>query len=153
LGEGGLSAGGELLAGLPGHVVVALSRAWRGQPKVAGASFWEEIIQSRSWKFVLIVFYASLTLFGPQFRDMYMVEAGYRHMDVIFMCALMFFTLDDTVEIDVEPKNFSFDLFCWRGERRAQVIAKDGWDVGATDLVFCFERHIHVDLAPREFHL
>jgi hypothetical protein len=88
--------------------------AW---PAESRRYFLGRIIQSRSWKFILVVF-TLLLLFGPQIRDMYISKDGDTAMDVIFMCALVFFTLDILIRIDVEPNYFSFDLFCRRGQRK-----------------------------------
>jgi hypothetical protein len=89
--------------------------------------FLRQIIQSRAWKFVLIVF-TLLLLFGPQIREMFIPKGGDTAMDVIFMVALVFFTFDIFIRIDVEPNYFSFDLFCWR-QRRQQTSSDlaSGW--------------------------
>jgi hypothetical protein len=112
-GEGGLSAGSG--ASCWSRCCGCFScLAW---PADSRHYFLGRIIQSRSWKFILIVF-TLLLLFGPQIRDMYISKDGDTAMDVIFMCALVFFTLDILIRIDVEPNYFSFDLFCRRGQRK-----------------------------------
>jgi class 3 adenylate cyclase len=88
--------------------------------------FLGRIIQSRSWKFILIVF-TLLLLFGPQIRDMFIDKAGDTAMDIIFMTALVFFTLDILIRIDVEPNYFSFDLFCRRQRPQASSDLASGW--------------------------
>jgi hypothetical protein len=110
-GDGGLSAGPNCWSRCCGCFSCL---AW---PADSRRYFLGRIIQSRSWKFILIVF-TLLLLFGPQIRDMYISKDGDTAMDVIFMCALVFFTLDILIRIDVEPNYFSFDLFCRRGQRK-----------------------------------
>jgi hypothetical protein len=112
-GEGGHSAGS---ASCWSRCCACFScLAW---PAGSRHDFLGRIIKSRSWKFILVVF-TLLLLFGPQFRDLFIPKDGDTAMDIIFMVALVFFTLDILIRIDVEPNYFSFDLFCRRQRPQA----------------------------------
>lgn len=123
-GEGGLSAGsGSCWSRFSGCFSCFSFLAW---PADSRRSFLGRIIRSRSWKFILIVFTLFL-LFGPQIRDMYISKDGDTAMDVIFMTALVFFTVDILIRIDVEPNYFSFGLFCRRQRSQGSSDMATGW--------------------------
>jgi len=98
--------------------------AW---PPVARHAFWNAIIRSTAWQFMLIVLTIVL-LFGAQVRDLWIPKAGDDAVDYVFLGAFIVFTADILIRIDVEPNYFCFAFFCWR-PKNEQMTADmpSGW--------------------------
>jgi hypothetical protein len=127
-GEGGHPTGSGP-AGLWSRCCRWLSCSRLSWPADRRRFFMSNMIQSKVWKLILIVF-TFLLLFGPQIREMFLPKGWDDFMDYLFLVAFVFFTADILIRIDVEPNYFSFDLFCLRQSKGAQAssnLGGSGW--------------------------
>ena len=91
---------------------------WISIPTDLRKSFCREVIGSRLWRFVSILFTIAL-LFGAQVRDLFCPKAADDIFDILFLSIIGFFTFDILMRVDVEPNYFVFRAF-GRGQTTAE---------------------------------